>query len=77
MTDKLYCPWCGDELIFAHKLKGMQTCVCRNPTCKYDGYHFPVEVIQQLIDGKKVQGELEHTRKTLDIAVDTLIDICK
>lgn len=78
MTDKLYCPWCGDELIFAHKLKGMQTCVCRNPTCKYDGYHFPVEVIQQLIDGKKMQGELERTRKALDIAVDALksIDWC-
>lgn len=65
MTDKLHCPWCGDELIFAHKLKGIQTCVCRNTTCKYDSYHFPVEVIRQLIDGKKAQDALKNSREKL------------
>lgn len=59
MTDKLHCPWCGDELSFAHKLKGIQTCVCRNPDCEYDGWHFPVEIIQQIIDGKKAQDALK------------------
>lgn len=71
MTDKLYCPWCGDELIFAHKLKGIQTCVCRNPTCKYDGYHFPVEVIQQLIDGKKAQDALKVATNYIKWTIDT------
>lgn len=60
MTDKLHCLYCSDEMIFERgTLTGIKRCVCRNPNCKYDGYHFPVEVIRHIIDGKKARDALK------------------
>ena len=60
MTDKLKCPFCGSELNdYPDKTTGARMAVCRNPKCKYDGWHFPVEIIQQIIAGKKAQDALK------------------
>lgn len=61
MTE-LKCPFCQQEMVIPKEevRKGIQCCVCRNPNCEFDGWHFPVKVITALID----------TKKKLDIAVD-------
>ena len=59
MTDSMKCPFCNADLI-VHTDK--QMAVCRNPKCKYDGWHFPVEIIQRMIDGKKAQDALKVAR---------------
>lgn len=60
MTDKLKCPFCGTELNdYPDKTTGARMAVCRNPKCKYDGWHFPVEIIQRMIAGKKAQDALK------------------
>ena len=58
------CPFCQQELVIPKEeiRNGIQCCVCRNPKCEFDGWHFPVKLVQELI----------HTRKALDVAVDTL-----
>ena len=56
MTDKLKCPFCNADLI-VHTDE--QMAVCRNPNCKYDGWHFPLEIWQAIIDGKKAQDALK------------------
>lgn len=63
MTDKLKCPFCGTELNdYPDKTTGVRMVVCRNPKCKYDGWHFPVEIIQRMIDGKKAQRQLRAVK---------------
>ena len=63
MTDKLKCPFCNADLI-VHTDE--QMAVCRNPNCKYDGWHFPVEIIQRMIDGKKARDALNYAIGVLD-----------
>lgn len=64
MTDKLKCCFCGAELNdYPDKTTGARMAVCRNPKCKYDGWHFPVEIIQQIIDGKKAQDALKSAKE--------------
>lgn len=64
MTDKLHCPFCGAELNdYPDKTTGARMAVCRNPKCKYDGWHFPVEIIQQIIAGKKARGALKAAKE--------------
>ena len=67
MTDKLLCPFCQREMVIPKEevRKGMQCCVCRNPKCEFDGWHFPVKLVQELIT----------TRKALDLAVDALKEL--
>ena len=65
MTDSMKCPFCNADLI-VHTDE--QMAVCRNPKCKYDGWHFPVEIIQRMIDGKKAQD-------ALNVAIDALSKI--
>lgn len=66
MTDKLKCCFCGAELNdYPDKMTGARMEVCRNPKCKYDGWHFPVEIIQRMIDGKKAQDALIRIGKIL------------
>lgn len=58
------CPFCQQEYII-HKddsCFGQQRCVCRNPNCEFDGWHFPVKLVSELI----------RTRKALDVALDWL-----
>ena len=63
MTDKLKCPFCGTELNdYPDKTTGVRMAVCRNPNCKYDGWHFPLEIWQALIDGKKAQRQLRTAK---------------
>jgi len=65
MSD-MKCPFCQQEYVI-HKddsCFGQQRCVCRNPNCEFDGWHFPIKLVSELI----------HTRKALDVAVDALKD---
>lgn len=63
MTEKLKCCFCGHELVaYPYKQNGVLYDVCRNPRCKYDGWHFPTEIWHALIDGKKAQRQLRTTK---------------
>ena len=67
MTDKLKCPFCGTELNdYPDKTTGVRMAVCRNPKCKYDGWHFPIDITQRMIDGKKAQDALNYAIGVLD-----------
>ncbi len=60
MTEKLKCCFCDHELVaYPYKQNGVLYDVCRNPRCKYDGWHFPTEIWHALIDGKKAQDALK------------------
>ena len=67
MTDNMKCPFCGSELI-VHTDE--QMAVCRNPNCKYDGWYFPVEIIQRMIDGKKAQNAIQKIKDIVYPALD-------
>ena len=99
MSEKLVCPFCQQEYII-HKddsCFGQQRCVCRNPNCEFDGWHFPVRLVSELIRTRKaleqseicctewekqaldykaeniaLSGDLERTRKALDVARHTI-----
>lgn len=72
MTDKLKCCFCGAELNdYPDKTTGARMAVCRNPKCKYDGWHFPVEIIQQIITGKKAQDALKVATDCIENIGDT------
>lgn len=60
----LKCPFCQQEYIITKddSCFGQQRCVCRNPNCEFDGWHFPIKLVSELI----------RTRKALDVAVDAL-----
>lgn len=69
MTDKLKCPFCGEELNdYPDKTTGARMAVCRNPKCKYDSWHFPIDITQRMIDGKKAQDELKYAKEELKCA---------
>ena len=70
MTDKLHCPFCGMELKTDVNLLGYSTkyWYCENTSCAHLKDSMHEDVWQALIDGKKAQGELERTRKALDVA---------
>ena len=61
---ELKCPFCQQEYIIPKddSCFGQQRCVCRNPNCEFDGWHFPIKLVSELI----------RTRKALDVAVDAL-----
>lgn len=62
--NNLKCPFCQQECVI-HKddsCFGKQRCVCRNPNCEFDGWHFPARLLSELI----------RTRKALAVAVDAL-----
>ena len=60
----LICPFCQQEYIITKgdSCFGQQRCVCRNPNCEFDGWHFPIKLVSELI----------RTRKALDVALDWL-----
>lgn len=64
MSDILRCPFCQQEYIITKddSCFGQQRCVCRNPNCEFDGWHFPVKFVSELI----------RTRNALDFAISTL-----
>ena len=59
MNNDMKCPFCQQELVIPKEeiRNGIQCCVCRNPKCEFDGWHFPVKLVQELI----------RTRKALEI----------
>lgn len=60
------CCFCGSELNdYPDKTTGDRMTVCRNPKCKYDGWHFPIDITQRMIDGKKAQDALIRVGKIL------------
>lgn len=59
MTDSMKCPFCNADLI-VHTDE--QMAVCRNPNCKYDGWHLPLEIWQALIASKKAQRQLRTVK---------------
>ena len=71
MTDKLKCPFCGEELERCSYLsKGITNpvFVSRNRKCKFANKIIDSEIWQALIDGKKAQ-------EALKVAIDALSKI--
>lgn len=64
---ELKCPFCQQEYIITKddSCFGQRRCVCRNPNCEFDGWHFPVKLVSELI----------RTRKALDVAKKWLMKI--
>lgn len=57
------CPYCNFELTLGNKtVSDKQVAVCRNPECKYAGWHLPAELWQELIRTRKA---LETIRKEM------------
>ena len=61
MSD-MKCPFCQQELVIPKEeiRNGIQCCVCRNPKCEFDGWHFPVKLVKELIRTRKA---LETTQE--------------
>lgn len=61
---ELKCPFCQQEYIITKgdSCFGQQRCVCRNPNCEFDGWHFPIKLVSELI----------RTRKALEVAVGAI-----
>lgn len=59
MSD-MKCPFCQQEYIITKddSCFGQQRCVCRNPNCEFDGWHFPIKLVSELIRTRK---ELEQS----------------
>lgn len=54
MTDKLYCPWCGEELS-----NDFGVIFCYNEDCEIYGCELNERVIRDIINGKKAQDALK------------------
>lgn len=69
MMSELVCPFCQQEYIIPKddSCFGQQRCVCRNPNCEFDGWHFPVKLVSELI----------RTRKALDVALKCMNGVIK
>lgn len=62
MSD-MKCPFCQQEYIITKddSCSGQQRCVCRNPKCEFDGWHFPVKLVSELIRTRKALDKgMEH-----------------
>lgn len=69
MTEKLKCPFCGEELERCSYLsKGITNpvFVCRNRKCKFVNKIIDSEIWQAIIDGKKAQAALNYAIGVLD-----------
>lgn len=64
MTDKLYCPFCGEELDKQINLDEHYACL-NTENCKFSFMVLPKEWWQALIDGKKAQDALKNSREKL------------
>ena len=54
MTDKLHCPYCGEELS-----NDFGVIFCYNEACKIHGCELNEQVIRDIIDGKRAQDALK------------------
>ena len=76
MTNNLKCPYCGYDMNKCEdRLADVEVAVCRNPACEYDGWHLPIQMIQQIIDGKAAQDALKVADNKVKIAKTALSDI--
>lgn len=70
MTNKLRCPFCGEELFVGDAFIDIQYANCRNPGCKQRGVVMPVEIwqalIQSLKDRKELAIKLAQTNQALE-----------
>lgn len=57
MTDKLHCPYCGEELS-----NDFGVIFCYNEACKIHGCELNEQVIRDIIDGKKAQRQLRTAK---------------
>lgn len=57
MTDKLHCPYCGEELS-----NDFGVIFCYNEVCEIYGCELNERVIRDIIDGKKAQDALKVAR---------------
>lgn len=61
------CPYCNFELTFGDQtVSGKQVAVCRNPECKYAGWHLPAEIFDELNAGKCAKHNLSVVREQFD-----------
>lgn len=68
------CPYCNFELTFCDKtMSNKQVAVCRNPECKYAGWHLPVEIFDELNAGKCVVHNLSVVREQFDRGYNTWV----
>ena len=63
----LKCPFCQQEYIITKDdfCFGQQRCVCRNPKCEFDGWHFPVRLVSELIRTRKALGMASDCMKIM------------
>mgnify|MGYP004462101565 CR=1 FL=1 len=64
MTDKLYCPFCGEELDKQINLDEHYACL-NTENCEFSFMVLPKKWWQALIDGKKAQDMLKNSREKL------------
>ncbi len=68
------CPYCNFELTFCDKtMSNKQVAVCRNPECKYAGWHLPVEIFDELNAGKCAVHNLSVVREQFDRGYNTWV----
>lgn len=65
MTDKLHCPFCGEEI----KIAGERTTImsCFNGDCYGSGLYGEEAMWKALIDGKKAQDALKELKSYYDV----------
>lgn len=76
MNNKLICPFCGHEYIITKddSCFGQQRCVCRNPNCEFDGWHFPVKLIIVLINTKKKLDYATTMLERIAVSPETMLE---
>lgn len=68
------CPYCNFELTFCDQtVADKQVAVCRNPECKYTGWHLPVEIFDELNAGKCAAHNLSVVREQFDRGYNTWV----
>lgn len=67
MTDKLHCPFCGEELDKQINLDEHYACL-NTENCEFSFMVLPKKWWQALIDGKAAQNVLKVASKTIDAA---------
>lgn len=72
MTVKLYCPFCGAELIPQNDIENTEPtrAKCGKLSCPWFMWVFPWEIWQALIDGKAAQDALKEIVNFFDTKCD-------
>ena len=75
MSD-MKCPFCQQELVIPKEeiRNGIQCCVCRNPKCEFDGWHFPVKLVQKLITTRKALDYTTTMLERIAVSPETMLE---